>query len=241
MQATNESFGDALETHPEVIGDVLESAVEIAWVMGTLVPPAVFHEPQEYHKEWHDLIAIQNAEVDPESDDCHLMYCRPILFFGAEGTVGRMGSVKCLRIPAPNIPETSAENRNPLLQSRTFLQEPDPTSVELNFLTGSPFNNDPHVPDDVTPLPSHLVTPKQPPKEKQHTLGGSEAAHANGTHCACNSAPKPASNGRSTRHHQGHQDKKSGSVNPEVNPPGLRSDTVNSVINPPGDQQNKLD
>ena len=64
--------------------------------MGTLVPPAVFHEPANYHREWHELVSTSETDVDPETDEYQLTYCRPVMFFGAEGTVGKVGAVKCL-------------------------------------------------------------------------------------------------------------------------------------------------
>ena len=39
--------------------------------------------------------------MDPECDPYSLTYCRPVLFFGAEGTVGKVGSVKCF--PLTNV------------------------------------------------------------------------------------------------------------------------------------------
>ena len=63
--------------------------------MSTLVPPSSADEPTTFYSQWHEIVAISDPTVDPECDPYSLTYCRPVLFFGAEGTVGKVGSVKC--------------------------------------------------------------------------------------------------------------------------------------------------
>ena len=63
--------------------------------MSTLVPPSSADEPTIFYSQWHEIVAISGPTVDPECDPYSLTYCRPVLFFGAEGTVGKVGSVKC--------------------------------------------------------------------------------------------------------------------------------------------------
>ena len=91
----NEPFKRASDSNFEVAMTVLNSALEIAWIMSTLVPPSSADEPATFYQQWHELVAISGPTVDPECDPYSLTYCRPVLFFGAEGTVGKVGSVKC--------------------------------------------------------------------------------------------------------------------------------------------------
>ena len=81
----------------------MESAIELAWTMSTLLPPSSACKPTVYHQEWQELVATSDSTVNPETDtDYKLVYCRPVLFFGAEGTVGKPGAVKCLLVePLP--------------------------------------------------------------------------------------------------------------------------------------------
>ena len=104
--------------------DVLESAVNIAWVMNTLVPPASFHQPEEFNDEWHEILAPTSEDENPECD-YELVYCRPILFFGAEGTIEKVGAVKHKKADIAY---------NPLLQSARSLQGAQQASVELQCM-----------------------------------------------------------------------------------------------------------
>ena len=75
----------------------MESAIELAWIMSTLLPPSSACKPTVYYQEWQELVTTSDSTVNPETDPNYkLVYCRPILFFGAEGTVGKPGAVKCL-------------------------------------------------------------------------------------------------------------------------------------------------
>ena len=97
MLSECECFRHALNSNPDVAGAVLESAIELAWIMSTLLPPSSACEPTVYYPEWQELVTTSDSTVNPETDtDYKLVYCRPILFFGAEGTVGKPGAVKCL-------------------------------------------------------------------------------------------------------------------------------------------------
>ena len=73
----------------------MESAIELAWIMSSLLPPSSACKPTVYYPEWHE--STWDSTVNPETNtDYKLVYCRPVLFFGAEGTVGKPGAVKCL-------------------------------------------------------------------------------------------------------------------------------------------------
>ena len=75
----------------------MESAIELAWIMSTLLPPSSACKPTVYYQEWQELVTTSDSTVNPETDPNYkLVYCRPILFFGAEGTIGKPGAVKCL-------------------------------------------------------------------------------------------------------------------------------------------------
>ena len=125
LQNKNGSFRNAHEAKPREMDSVLESAVNIAWVMNTLVPPASFHQPEEFHDEWHEIVASTSEDEDPECD-YELVYCRPVLFFGAEGTVGKVGAVKRKRVAWAD-----HSNYNPLLQSAHPCQEQQTTLNEV--------------------------------------------------------------------------------------------------------------
>ena len=128
LQNKNISFKTAYEANPQGMDDVLDSAVNISWVMNTLVPPASFHQPEEFHDEWHEIVASTSEDEDPECD-YELVYCRPVLFFGAEGTVGKVGSVKRKK--------TDHIVCNPLLQSAHSLEGVQQASVELQCMQSS--------------------------------------------------------------------------------------------------------
>ena len=90
-------FRHALNSNPDVAEAVLESAIELAWIMSTLLPPSSACKPTVYYPEWQELVTTSDSIVNLETDtDYNLVYCRPVLFFGAEGTVGKPGAVKCL-------------------------------------------------------------------------------------------------------------------------------------------------
>ena len=128
LQDENSSFKTAYEANPQGMDDVLDSAVNIAWVMNTLVPPAGFHQPEEYHDEWHEMVASTSEDEDPECD-YELVYCRPVLFFGAEGTVGKVGAVKRKKVAWAD--HTIC---NPLLQSAHSVPGDQQASVELQCM-----------------------------------------------------------------------------------------------------------
>ena len=81
----------------------MESAIELAWIMSTLLPPSSACKPTVYYPEWQEVVTTSDFTVNPETDtDYKLVYCRPVLFFGAEGTVGKPGAVKYLPVePVP--------------------------------------------------------------------------------------------------------------------------------------------
>ena len=95
LLSESEPFKLACDSNFELAMTVLNSALEIAWIMSSLVPPSSADEPTTFYQQWHELVAISGPTVDPECDPYSLTYCRPVLFFGAEGTVGKVGSVKC--------------------------------------------------------------------------------------------------------------------------------------------------
>ena len=138
LQNKNGSFRNAHEAKPREMDSVLESAVNIAWVMNTLVPPASFHQPEEFHDEWHEIVASTSEDEDPECD-YELVYCRPVLFFGAEGTVGKVGAVKRKKVAWAD-----HSNYNPLLQSAHPCQEQQTTlnEVPMQCLRSNSLNKD---------------------------------------------------------------------------------------------------
>ena len=124
---------------------IVDSAVNIAWVMNTLVPPANYHEPEQYYQEWHELVTAANeTDVDLESDNYKLEYCRPILFFGAEGTVGKVGAVKCRKVAWTEV------NHNPLLQTACSTDQQPTASIELQNIPSKVHNCPTQLPNAVT-------------------------------------------------------------------------------------------
>ena len=109
---------------------ILESADDNAWKMSTLFPPAVFHEPEQYHKEWHEFVG-SGTNVDPKTDEYRLTYCRPVMFFGAKGTVEKVGAVKCL----PGVAQP------PLRPEDMKTSQAQPQSIPL--FQPTPHNNEP--------------------------------------------------------------------------------------------------
>ena len=65
-------------------------AVNLAWDMVTLVPPALVCQPSQYHEEWHEKRVTYWKE---ESLHRLLIYFRPVLLFSALGHVGYKGEV----------------------------------------------------------------------------------------------------------------------------------------------------
>ena len=101
MITEHEPFRHAFVSNPDVAEAILESAIELAWIMSTLLPPSSAYKPTVYYPEWQELVTTSGSTVNPETDtetDYKLIYCRPVLFFGAEGTVGKPGAVKCLPV-----------------------------------------------------------------------------------------------------------------------------------------------
>ena len=99
MITEHESFRLAFVSNSDVAEAILESAIELAWIMSTLLPPSSAYKPTVYYPEWQELVTTSGSTVNPETDTNYkLIYCRPILFFGAEGTVGKPGAVKCLPV-----------------------------------------------------------------------------------------------------------------------------------------------
>ena len=147
------SFKTAYETNQEGVQDILDSAINIAWVMNTLVPPASFHEPEQYHPEWHELVTSSDEtfEIDLESG-YKLDYCRPILFFGAEGTVGKVGAVKYKKVAWT---EASDDDHNPLLQTAGSADHQQAVSIELQDLQSKLHNSTQDV--EVTQLPNTVT------------------------------------------------------------------------------------
>ena len=133
-----DSFKTAYEANQEGVQSILDNAINIAWVMNTLVPPASFHEPEQYHEEWHELVTSSDgtSEMDLESD-YKLDYCRPILFFGAEGTVGKVGAVKCRKVAWTE----ASDGHNPLLQSGGSADQQPADSIELQYLQSKLHNS----------------------------------------------------------------------------------------------------
>ena len=125
MLSECEHFRHALNSNPDVAEAVLESAIELAWIMSTLLPPSSACEPPVYYQEWQELVTTSgslDSTVTPENNtDYKLIYCRPVLFFGAEGTVGKPGAVKCFPVKPlllqtiGNEPELSQLNSQKLL------------------------------------------------------------------------------------------------------------------------------
>ena len=109
---------------------VLESAIELAWIMSTLLPPSSACKPTVYYQEWQELVTTSDSTVNPETDPNYkLVYCRPILFFGAEGTIGKPGAVKCLPAEPLSLQTTrnepsqldSSHHENQLVSLQTHL------------------------------------------------------------------------------------------------------------------------
>jgi hypothetical protein len=67
-----------------------EKAVELAWNMVTLVPPALVVQPAEYLEEWHDKrITSWDDDASPNPS----VYFRPVLFHSCLGHVGCKGVI----------------------------------------------------------------------------------------------------------------------------------------------------
>ena len=104
--------------------------------MSTLVPPAVEHAPTVYQSEWHDIVKSEDSVEDPAHDEHQLVYCRPILFFGAEGTVGKEGAVKCL----PVTDETGLQSQTDCattFHDRSSSPAIDDKSIEMSTMCSS--------------------------------------------------------------------------------------------------------
>ena len=76
--ATKEEFDDALMEHDAT------TAIQIAWDMFMLKPPAIVCRPKKYTKAWHqDYGPLWDDQEPAES----LVYLRPLLLYGAGGSV----------------------------------------------------------------------------------------------------------------------------------------------------------
>ena len=130
LLSEHEPFRYAFDSRPDIAEVVLESAIELAWIMSTLLPPASACEPTVYYQEWQELVTTLDSTVNPETDTAYkLIYCRPVLFFGAEGTIGKPGAVKCLPLPQVCGDEAKTTEKQ-LLSSRDC-------KGEFNLLEGS--------------------------------------------------------------------------------------------------------
>ena len=56
----------------ELAKAVLNSALNIAWIMSTLVPPSSADEPTTFYLQWHQIVNIPDPSVHPERDPCSL-------------------------------------------------------------------------------------------------------------------------------------------------------------------------
>ena len=76
--ATKEEFDDALMEHDAT------TAIQIAWDMFMLKPPAIVCRPKKYTQVWHqDYGPLWDDQKPAES----LVYLRPLLLYGAGGSV----------------------------------------------------------------------------------------------------------------------------------------------------------
>ena len=72
------------EEFNNVVKEDASSAVEIAWDMFMLKPPAIVCRPKKYTKAWHqDYGPLWDDRESAES----LFYLRPLLLYGAGGSV----------------------------------------------------------------------------------------------------------------------------------------------------------
>ena len=79
--ATNEEFDCATN---EELHKAASTAVRIAWDMFMLKPPAIACTPKKYTKAWHqDYGPLWDDRKPAES----LVYLRPLLLYGAGGSV----------------------------------------------------------------------------------------------------------------------------------------------------------
>ena len=72
-----------------VVENQVTCAIQIAWEMLTLDPPAVACKPEKYTKAWHDK--IWKKWKSHEFYD--LVYYRPVMLYGAGGSVAVKGKV----------------------------------------------------------------------------------------------------------------------------------------------------
>lgn len=81
---------------------MLDNAIELAWNMVTLVPPAIVYQPLDYVEEWQERRYTCWKEDGGSSG---LIHFRPVLFFSALGHVGCKGEIG-------NIPPQSTNDKH---------------------------------------------------------------------------------------------------------------------------------
>ena len=94
----------------DAIQSLVSGAVTIAWNMVTLTPPALLWEPPMYSEHWHDKQSKAEWKVEA-GEHFDLVYFRPVLLYGADGTLGHRGSVGCkVHVDGINKAEATAES-----------------------------------------------------------------------------------------------------------------------------------
>ena len=80
---------------PQAVQKKVASAIQIAWEMLTLDPPAIVCKPERYTNAWH--MKIGKKWKSHQFYD--LVYYRPVMLYGAGSSVavkGKVGNKKCL-------------------------------------------------------------------------------------------------------------------------------------------------
>ena len=60
-----ECFRHALNSNPDVAEAVLESAIELAWIMSTLLPPSSAYKSTVFYQEWQELVTTSDYQCEP--------------------------------------------------------------------------------------------------------------------------------------------------------------------------------
>ena len=74
----------------EKLVSVVKMAVDLAWKIVTLVPPALVCHPKEYNQDWMER---RSTAWNDEAPSCPTIYFQPVLFYSALGHIGHKGIV----------------------------------------------------------------------------------------------------------------------------------------------------
>lgn len=81
---------DLPNASPELITAYVSGAIRVAWKMLTLNPPAIICKPKKYSERWHEEFRKKWHE---DYRHYNLVYYRPVMLYGAGGTVAVKGKV----------------------------------------------------------------------------------------------------------------------------------------------------